>query len=79
MAKPKTDTPTEDLMGRTDFGSWTVVEYAGKYRSRSPSAAVCVMDQWLCRCECGTMQTITKVNLVKHKCGGRIPLRERNL
>lgn len=53
------ETPTEDLMGRTDFGDWTVIAYNGKYRT-----AVATVDSWLCECNCGFRRVILKGNLV---------------
>lgn len=61
MPRPFATEPTEDLMGREDFGQWTVVEYLGKLRHGHS-----VNDLWFCRCDCGRTQKITKGNLVNH-------------
>jgi hypothetical protein len=56
------DTPTENLIGRTDFGKWTVISYAGKCRNGHY-----VSDLWSCECECGTKRVLPKGNLVSHR------------
>ena len=43
-----------------EFGSWTVEKYLGKLHGKTAS-----VDQWECRCVCGTVRAVPRYNLLK--------------
>ncbi len=59
MSSMHGDVPSDNKIKVDDtFGEWTVIAYAGKYRSNTVRT-----DQWLCRCSCGNERTVVRGNL----------------